>query len=53
MRPDDGEGSSIEDLESTSEAASPADPRLDVFRDFINSLDLGGDAGTREGPRPD
>jgi uncharacterized protein len=52
VRPDD-EGSMITDLEATGDAASPADPRLDVFRDFINSLDLGGDAGTREGPRPE
>ncbi len=52
VRPDDG-GTTLEDLESTGDAASPADPRLDVFRDFINSLDLGGDAGTREGPRPE
>lgn len=52
VRPDDGD-TTIEDLESTGDAASPADPRLDVFRDFINSLDLGGDAGTREGPRPE
>ncbi len=50
VRPDDPTGS-IEDL--GDDADSPADPRLDVFRDFINSLDLGGDAGTREGPRPE
>ena len=51
--PEDSESGSIEDLESTGDAAAPTDPRLDVFRDFVNSLDLGGDAGTREGPRPD
>jgi bifunctional DNase/RNase len=50
VRPDE-DGGSIEDL--GDEAGSPADPRLDVFRDFINSLDLGGDPGTREGPRPE
>jgi hypothetical protein len=53
VRPEDAETGSIEDLESTGEAASPADPRLEVFRDFINSLDLGGDASTREGPNPE
>jgi bifunctional DNase/RNase len=53
VRPEDAETTSIEDLESTGEAASPADPRLEVFRDFINSLDLGGDASTREGPNPE
>ena len=52
VRPDDGDPAVV-DLESTGDAASPADPRLDVFRDFINSLDLGGDPGTREGPRPE
>jgi len=52
VRPE-GEPGSIEDLESTGDAAAPTDPRLDVFRDFVNSLDLGGDTGTREGPRPD
>jgi hypothetical protein len=43
------EGGSL--LETTGGAS--ADPRLDVFRDFINSLDL--DLGGKEGPpaRPD
>jgi bifunctional DNase/RNase len=50
VRPNDDAGS-IEDL--GDDAAPPSDPRLEVFRDFINSLDLGGDAGTREGPRPE
>jgi bifunctional DNase/RNase len=49
VRPDEGSGS-LEGLESTDDAANVADPRLAVFREFINSLDLGGDAGTREGP---
>jgi bifunctional DNase/RNase len=49
VRPDDA-GSSLEGLESTDDAANVADPRLAVFREFINSLDLGGDLGTREGP---
>jgi bifunctional DNase/RNase len=53
VRPEDGDAGSIEDLESTGDPTLPADPRLEVFRDFINSLDLGGDAGTREGPRPE
>jgi uncharacterized protein len=49
VRPDDA-GSSLEGLESTDDAANVTDPRLAVFREFINSLDLGGDLGTREGP---
>lgn len=53
VRPEDGDAGSIEDLELTGDPTLPADPRLEVFRDFINSLDLGGDAGTREGPRPE
>jgi bifunctional DNase/RNase len=50
VRPNDDAGS-IEDL--GDDAAPPSDPRLEVFRDFINSLDLGGDPGTREGPHPE
>ena len=49
VRPDDAAGS-LEGLESTDDAANVTDPRLAVFREFINSLDLGGDLGTREGP---
>ena len=49
VRPDDAAGSLV-GLESTDDAATVADPRLAVFREFINSLDLGGDLGTREGP---
>jgi uncharacterized protein len=29
---------------------SPADPRLEVFRDFVNSLDRGSEGGGRDGP---
>lgn len=38
-------------LESTGERV--VDPRLDVFRDFVNSLDVepGGGGGSSEGPR--
>ncbi|MDP9483856.1 MAG: bifunctional nuclease family protein, partial [Chloroflexota bacterium] len=50
VRPDEGAAGSLEGLESTEDAAHVTDPRLAVFREFINSLDLGGDAGTREGP---
>jgi uncharacterized protein len=50
VRPDDSSAGSLEGLESTDDAAHVTDPRLAVFREFINSLDLGGDAGTREGP---
>jgi hypothetical protein len=35
------EARSVESLELTGEAA--VDPRLDVFREFVNSLDLEGD----------
>jgi bifunctional DNase/RNase len=47
----DEEGGSV--LETTGGAA--ADPRLDVFRDFINSLDLdlGGQTGQGPPARPD
>ena len=37
-------------LESTGEQI--VDPRLDVFRDFVNSLDLDGERDAR-GARPD
>lgn len=36
------------DLESTGERI--ADPRLDVFRDFVNSLDIDSEGEQREGP---
>jgi bifunctional DNase/RNase len=55
----EGEGSTEVDpegtpLESTGERV--VDPRLDVFRDFVNSLDVepgggAGSGGTSEGPR--
>ena len=47
----DEEGGSV--LETTGGAT--ADPRLDVFRDFINSLDLdlGGGGGHSQSSRPD
>ena len=53
VRPDDPDVDPALALETTDEAASPADPRLDVFRDFMNSLDIGGEPETREGPNPD
>ena len=31
----------------------PVDPRLDVFRDFINSLDVDVEGEHREGPAPE
>ena len=46
---DDEEGESGAALESTGEQI--VDPRLDVFRDFVNSLDVDPDAGGR-GPQP-
>jgi hypothetical protein len=41
---DEGEGTAGIALESTGEQI--VDPRLDVFRDFVNSLDI--DPGTGE-----
>jgi bifunctional DNase/RNase len=43
-----GEGLSAEDLESTGERI--VDPRLYVFRDFVNSLDADAEGEQREGP---
>jgi len=49
---DDEEGGAGGSLESTGEKI--VDPRLDVFRDFVNSLDIdlggGGGGERREGP---
>jgi hypothetical protein len=42
-----------EDLEATGEALTPADPRLAVFRDFVNSLNVDPEGEHREGPGPD
>jgi bifunctional DNase/RNase len=45
---DGGIGDNAEEggsLESTG--GGPVDPRLDVFRDFVNSLDMDPDAGDR------
>ncbi len=43
------------DLESTTESTGgrEADPRLEVFRDFVNSLDIDPEGGHREGPAPE
>jgi len=38
----------VEELERTGERV--ADPRLDIFRDFVNSLDLDAEGEQREGP---
>lgn len=38
----------VEELERTGERA--ADPRLDIFRDFVNSLDVDAEGEQREGP---
>jgi hypothetical protein len=53
VRPDDPDADPALALETTDGAASPADPRLEVFRDFVNSLDMGGEPETREGPKPE
>ncbi|MBM4408659.1 MAG: bifunctional nuclease family protein [Chloroflexi bacterium] len=45
------EARSVEALEMTGEAT--ADPRLDVFREFVNSLGVDPESEQREGPAPD
>ncbi len=42
-----------EDIEATGEPIESADPRLSVFRDFVNSLNVDTEGETREGPGPD
>ena len=45
---------SREALELTGELGSaPVDPRLDVFRDFVNSLGVDAEGEHREGPAPE
>ena len=46
---DDEEGGTGAALESTGETI--VDPRLDVFREFVNSLDADSGGEQREGPR--
>ncbi len=54
VRPEQTGSGEMAPMESTGDAPSAADPRLDVFRDFIDSLDLGGsETETREGPNPE
>ena len=53
VRPEDPDADPALVLETIDGVASPADPRLDVFRDFVNSLDMGGEPETREGPQPE
>jgi bifunctional DNase/RNase len=45
------EARSVESLEMTGEVS--ADPRLEVFRDFVNSLEVDPETEQREGPSPD
>ena len=48
------EARSGEALEMTGELGStPADPRLEVFRDFVNSLEVDVEGEHREGPAPE
>jgi bifunctional DNase/RNase len=47
------EAKSAESLEMTGEFAARVDPRLDVFRDFVNSLEADAEGGNREGPNPE
>jgi uncharacterized protein len=42
---------SVESLERTGEVS--ADPRLEVFRDFVNSLEVDPESEQREGPTPE
>jgi bifunctional DNase/RNase len=44
------EARGVESLEMTGEVT--ADPRLEVFRDFVNSLEADIEGETREGPAP-
>ena len=44
------EARGVESLEMTGEVS--ADPRLEVFRDFVNSLEADVEGETREGPAP-
>lgn len=48
--PVEPESRSVESLETTGEAS--ADPRLEVFRDFVNSLEVDVEGETKEGPAP-
>jgi bifunctional DNase/RNase len=40
-------------LGAAGESVSPGDPRLDVYRDFVNSLDVEPESEHREGPNPE
>lgn len=45
------EARTVESLEMTGEVV--ADPRLEVFRDFVNSLEVDPEPEQREGPAPE
>src|SRR3954451_20165877 len=48
------EARSAEEMEMTGEVGPrPPDPRLEVFRDFVNSLDMDVEGEHREGPAPE
>jgi hypothetical protein len=47
------EARSPEEIEMTGEVGRPPDPRLEVFRDFVNSLDMDVEGEHREGPAPE
>ncbi len=48
------ESKTAEALEMTGEQGwTSADPRLEVFRDFVNSLEMDIEGDTREGPGPE
>lgn len=47
----EGEGTSRRRVPIESIGDAPADPRLDMFRDFVNSLEVNPDAGGESGGR--
>jgi bifunctional DNase/RNase len=53
VHPDETGATAIGAFESADEAASQGDERLDVFRDFVNSLDVEPESEHREGPNPE
>ena len=47
----EGEGTTRRRIPIESVGDAPADPRLDMFRDFVNSLEVNPDAGGESGGR--
>jgi bifunctional DNase/RNase len=53
VHPDATGATAIGTLGAADESVSPGDPRLDVYRDFVNSLDVEPESEHREGPNPE